>query len=72
MEYQRNQLRKIQLQTLLVNVQSFIDQFSIKKVEPVLAYIDSKNSKTFPEEIKIIVKEEFSKEFNLKKGASHL
>ncbi len=63
MEYQRKQLRKMQLQALLANVQSFIDQFSIKNIEPVLAYIDSKNQKIFPEDIKVIAKEEFARDF---------
>jgi hypothetical protein len=63
MEYQRNQLRKMQLQALLVNVQSFIDQFSIKSIKPVRAYIDAKNAQIFPDEIKLLAKEEFFRDF---------
>ena len=66
MEYQRNQLRKMQLQVLLANVQSFIDEFSIKNVKPVLAYIENKNPQIFPDEIKILASEEFIGEFSMK------
>ncbi len=63
MEYQRNQLRKMQLQALLVNVQSFIHQFSIKSIKPVRTYIEGKNAQIFPNEIKLLAKEEFIRDF---------
>ena len=63
MEYQRNQLRKMQLQVLMANVQSFIDQFSINRIEPIYSYIENKNPQIFPDEIKILAKEEFVRGF---------
>lgn len=53
------QLRKMQLQALLVSVQSFVDQFSIKKIDEVHAYIELKNPILFPEKIKQLAKTEF-------------
>ena len=50
----------MQLQTLIVNVQTFIDQFSVKKIEQVYAYIDMKDPNLFPEEIKEIAKNKFA------------
>jgi len=66
-EYQKLQLKKMQLQTLLINVQSFVDQFSIKKLDQVYEYIDMKDPQLYPEEIKERVKTELLLSFpNLK------
>ena len=55
----------MQLQALMVNVQSFIDQFSIRKLDQVNAFIDIKDPNLFPKEIKDIVKNEFAQKFHL-------
>ena len=60
MEFQKLQLKKMQLQALLVNVQTFIDQFSVKKIDQVYSYIDMKDPNLFPEEIKDIAKNKFA------------
>jgi len=65
MNSQKYHLRKMQLQALMVNVQSFIDQFSIRKLDQVNAFIDIKDPNLFPKEIKDIVKNEFAQKFHL-------
>lgn len=53
------QLHKIQIQALLVSVQSFVDQFSIKNLHQVHSYIDMKDPKMFPDKVKQQVKNQF-------------
>ncbi len=65
MNSQKYHLRKMQLQALMVNVQSFIDQFSIRKLDQVNAFIDIKDPNLFPKEIKDIAKNEFAQKFHL-------
>jgi len=60
---QKMGLRRIQLQTLFVNVQSFIHQFTDPSLKEVINYIDSRDSNIFPADVKEIVKHELALEY---------
>ena len=60
---QKKELRRIQLQTLFVNVQSFIHQFTDPSLKEVINYIDSRDSNIFPADVKEIVKHELALEY---------
>ena len=60
---QKKELRRIQLQTLFVNVQSFIHQLADPSLIEVINYIDDKDSNIFPVDVKEIVKHELALEY---------
>lgn len=63
MDYQLAQLEKIQLQSLLVSAQSFIDQFGIRKLDQIHSYIDLRDDSLYPCSIKKRAKEIFATDF---------
>jgi len=56
-------LRRIQLQTLFVNVKSFIHQLADPSLKEVINYIDDRDSNIFPADVKEIVKHELALEY---------
>jgi len=60
---QKKELRRIQLQTLFVNVQSFIHQLADPSLKEVINYIEDKDSNIFPADVKEIVKHELALEY---------
>ena len=60
LEHKISELEELQLSTLVTNVQSFVDQFSITSLDQVFSYIDMKDENLFPAHIKAMAKSKFA------------